>query len=316
MESKPQQLPSMQSAANTSKNSQNTSRKRKLESRRQNDQLSGFCRKSLCPNKYGNFIITEMGGDTNPFQILQTSAAKQKALIHVTYSMIGNETECTVDVNHKTAAKAVSANKKDARNLASDAALQQLRRECYTLKKKSEVKSTKIDITMGKSNNQTAVSSTDSSNQYTSNQLNENNKGFKMMKLLGWSGGALSAGGIETPIGVQLKVDRMGLGLTSDTNHNLNRRYFSEYLQKYNMDADNIHELVFSKDFTKEERATLHTIAAKQGLKSNSKNTADGDRYLIISKKIPMDILATNVLNGGIYTEMYDLIPPTDQQTV
>lgn len=141
------------------------------------------------------------------------------------------------------------------------------------------MKSTKIDITMGKSNNQTAVSSTDSSDQYASNQLNENNKGFKMMKLLGWSGGALSAGGIETPIGyvnekkdfsnqfvmgvmlnrVQLKVDRMGLGLTSDTNHNLNRRYFSEYLQKYNMDADNIHELVFSKDFTKEERATLHT---------------------------------------------------------
>lgn len=51
----------------------------------------------------------------------------------------------------------------------------------------------------------------------------------------------------------------MGLGLTNDKNHNLNRRYFSEYLQKYNMDPDNIHELVFSKDFTKEERATLHT---------------------------------------------------------
>ncbi|KAG4075990.1 hypothetical protein HA402_003816 [Bradysia odoriphaga] len=165
---------------------------------------------------------------------------------------------------------------------------------------------------MGKSDNQKADCSTGTSDEYNSNQLNESNKGFKMMKLLGWSGGALSAGGIETPIGVQLKVDRLGLGLTNDTNHNLNRRYFSEYLQKYNMDADNIHELIFSKDFTKEERATLHTIAAKQGLKSNSKNTADGDRYLIISKKIPLEILATNVLNGGIYTEMYDLIHPTD----
>lgn len=54
-------------------------------------------------------------------------------------------------------------------------------------------------------------------------------------------------------------MDRKGLGLTNDKNHNLNRRYFSEYLQKYNMDPDNIHELIFSKDFTKEERATLHT---------------------------------------------------------
>lgn len=53
-------------------------------------------------------------------------------------------------------------------------------------------------------------------------------------------------------------------------------------------------------------------IAAKQGLKSNSKNTPDGERYLIISKKIPLNVLATNVLNGGIYTEMFELTHPTD----
>lgn len=54
-----------------------------------------------------------------------------------------------------------------------------------------------------------------------------------------------------------------------------------------------------------------YRIAAKQGLKSNSKNTADGERFLIVSKKIPLDILATNVLNGGIYTEMYELVYPS-----
>lgn len=63
------------------------------------------------------------------------------------------------------------------------------------------MKSTKIETTMGKSNDQTAADGATNSDQFTSNQLNENNKGFKMMKLLGWSGGALSAGGIETPIG-------------------------------------------------------------------------------------------------------------------
>lgn len=127
-------------------------------------------------------------------------------------------------------------------------------------------------------------------------------------------------------------MDRKGLGLASDKNQNLNRRYFSEYLHKYHTDPDNIHELVFSTEFTKEERATLHTyvfrnlieiisftnifvenrIAAKQGLKSTSKNTADGERYLIISKKIPLNILATNVLNGGIYSEMYELKHPSE----
>lgn len=57
-----------------------------------NDHLSAFCNKSLQPNKYANFIIFEMGGETNSFQILQASAAKQKAVLNVTYSMIGSET--------------------------------------------------------------------------------------------------------------------------------------------------------------------------------------------------------------------------------
>lgn len=53
---------------------------------------------------------------------------------------------------------------------------------------------------MGTTNKNPKACTTDT-DQYVSNQLNENNKGFKMMKLLGWSGGALSAGGIEAPIG-------------------------------------------------------------------------------------------------------------------
>lgn len=53
---------------------------------------------------------------------------------------------------------------------------------------------------MGSSNKTSSVCTTNT-DEYSSNQLNETNKGFKMMKLLGWSGGALSAGGIEAPIG-------------------------------------------------------------------------------------------------------------------
>lgn len=127
-----------------------------------------------------------------------------------------------MEINNAVVAKALSGNKKDAKTLASDAALEQLRKECYTLKvssmnkfclefqlnnrklkqfkRKPEVKSTKIETTMGPSNKK-LLDSTTNNDEYSKNQLNENNKGFKMMKLLGWSGGALSAGGIETPIG-------------------------------------------------------------------------------------------------------------------
>lgn len=99
-------------------------------------------------------------------------------------------------------------------------------------------------------------------------KISSDNKGFKMMKMLGWTGGALgSAGaGIEEPITVQVKVDRKGLGLPSagsagadsNTNSNLNRSYFHKYLSGYQSDESSVHELVFSKDFTKEERKILH----------------------------------------------------------
>lgn len=44
-------------------------------------------------------------------------------------------------------------------------------------------------------------STTPSDSAYEANKLTDQNKGFKMMKMLGWSGGALgSGGGIEEPV--------------------------------------------------------------------------------------------------------------------
>lgn len=96
-------------------------------------------------------------------------------------------------------------------------------------------------------------------------KLSEQNIGFKMMKMLGWSGGALSEGGITEPINVQLKVNRHGLGMSSSSiEHSSNddkqfKRQFYAYLRNYISEKDNVYELVFSKDFSKEERAMLHT---------------------------------------------------------
>lgn len=90
-------------------------------------------------------------------------------------------------------------------------------------------------------------------------QLNSDNKGFKMMKMLGWSGGALglSGNGIEQPISIEMKVDRKGLGLTSDST-NLNYDFFVNYLTNYKNNESATYDLAFSKDFTKDERKTLH----------------------------------------------------------
>lgn len=90
-------------------------------------------------------------------------------------------------------------------------------------------------------------------------QLDADNKGFKMMKMLGWSGGALgiSGNGIEQPISIEMKVDRSGLGLSYDSTK-LNYDFFVDYLTKYKTDETATYDLAFSKDFTKDERKTLH----------------------------------------------------------
>lgn len=89
-------------------------------------------------------------------------------------------------------------------------------------------------------------------------QLGLDNKGFKMMQMLGWEGGALgiSGNGIEQPISVEMKIDRSGLGLSSE--NKLNHEYFNQYLTKYKQDENATYDLVFSKDFSKEERKSLH----------------------------------------------------------
>lgn len=94
-------------------------------------------------------------------------------------------------------------------------------------------------------------------------QLTESNKGFQMMKMLGWSGGSLGikGNGIEQPISVEVKVNRFGLGLSaSDQPHSkqATQDFFFAYLNKYLANAAATHDLVFAKEFSKEERKTLH----------------------------------------------------------
>lgn len=54
-----------------------------------------------------------------------------------------------------------------------------------------------------------------------------------------------------------MKVDRKGLGLSSDSSK-LNHDFFVQYLTKYKVNETATYELVFSKDFSKDERKTLH----------------------------------------------------------
>lgn len=59
-------------------------------------------------------------------------------------------------------------------------------------------------------------------------------------------------------------------------------------------------------------RSVSYSIASSLQLKSGSKNTPDGGRYLTISKKIPPNVMAKDILNGGIYAQQFELVAPTN----
>lgn len=54
-----------------------------------------------------------------------------------------------------------------------------------------------------------------------------------------------------------MKVDRSGLGLSSESSK-LNYDHFYQYLTKYKTDEAATYDLVFSKEFDKDERKSLH----------------------------------------------------------
>lgn len=94
-------------------------------------------------------------------------------------------------------------------------------------------------------------------------ELTESNKGFQMMKMLGWSGGSLGikGNGIEQPISVEVKVNRFGLGLSSADQPSSKKAihdFFLNYLNNYLQNDAATYDLVFAKEFSKEERKTLH----------------------------------------------------------
>lgn len=90
-----------------------------------------------------------------------------------------------------------------------------------------------------------------------SDHLKEDNLGYRMLKSLGWKGGT-SLGpkneGIIDPITLSIKVGRKGLG---NDNQTFEMNYFKNLLENFKQNQVE-YDLIFSSEFTKEERAKIH----------------------------------------------------------
>ncbi|KAG6447238.1 hypothetical protein O3G_MSEX004866 [Manduca sexta] len=140
----------------------------------------------------------------------------------------------------------------------------------------------------------------------------ENNVAMKMMQMMGWKGGGLGADaqGIAEPIRPNLQmVNRAGLGSNSTDERQLRRAAHAlmrRYIASDTLDLD----LVFSSDFSKEERAVLHVCAKRAGLTSRSYGEKDKDRFLVVRKKLdPFSLVRAVVEKGGVTPKYQVFIP-------
>ncbi|XP_067617398.1 NF-kappa-B-repressing factor [Eurosta solidaginis] len=226
--------------------------------------------------KYGKFILIISGGRN----CLRASALRNNMSYEETEMDAPNSRKkMCVYLNGELVASACEENLKLAKFQAFKNALEELQKNCYSIKANPLADSIKIN----KTNNQVVCGvSKQQVDNADDKKLDASNKGYKMMKSMGWAGGGLGSKtqGREEPVGYLLKNNRAGLGNAACK---LDRKYFWQILKNY-VDSEDIRELQFEPTFTKEERAMLHEIAGKLGLKSSSTGKNE-ERRLVISKK-------------------------------
>lgn len=137
--------------------------------------------------------------------------------------------------------------KKIAKKLADENLVETLKANCYTIKNKVSFYSIENEVKRDK--NEAKDSNSD--------QIKESNLGFKMLKMLGWKGGSLGPKneGIIDPINCEIKIGRKGLG--ADNSDDFDKKYFRNMLRNFK-NSQVEYDLVFSKEFSKEERAQIH----------------------------------------------------------
>ncbi|EFN80210.1 NF-kappa-B-repressing factor [Harpegnathos saltator] len=231
---------------------------------------------------FGDIVLVERSGDV-PQSTLACSVNVSGNKLEWKYNKKNKSCDCTIYIDSKRVACASGSSQKIAKKEAAAVALDKLRKYYYTIKKAK-----------------------------SQDNIPDDNIGKKLIKLMGWSGGGLgkSQQGIMEPVTLKQQLSREGLGLKSNSfnMHELKAKCKSAFKEFLMGDMQN--DLVFSTDFTSDERATIHQVAREMGLKSRSHGPSN-QRKLVISRKIDIRSLVEELKSLGGSTEKYELIEPT-----
>ncbi|KOC62277.1 NF-kappa-B-repressing factor [Habropoda laboriosa] len=249
---------------------------------------------------FGDIVIVERPGDI-PQNILACAVNAAGGDLDWKFERIKDSYKCSIFINSKLLAEACSSNQKLAKKEASTVGLHELEKHYYTIK-------IKHNINMDANVTTTATIKSMKKEEC----ISDDNIGKKLMKLMGWTGGGLGKlqQGIVEPIMLKQQISREGLGLKSNSCNMTDLKIKAKDIMRKYLSGDMQNDLVFSADFTSEERAAIHEVARQQGLKSHSYGPKN-QRTLVVSRKINVRDLVEELKNLGGVTDKYQLIGPT-----
>ena len=255
---------------------------------------------------WGHFLIMENKTVNNAIAVLRRSADINKVSVKYAFWPDPKGMACQIRLNGEPIMLSIAETKSMAKTAVSEKALLWLKQRCWTIVVKQAADSDNIDVTreeiMGEIEKQFKPIPSD-------------NVGNQLLRKMGWKGGGIGAEGnkgIEDPITVNQVIDRQGLGCHSSSGVSTKfNTYVREILLKY-VKSKKQKDLVFTSEFSKEERAIIHQEARRYNLKSNSRGNGE-DRHLIISRKRSAGQLFNHILASGGATQKYELIPPLNK---
>lgn len=257
-------------------------------------------------SSWGHFLLMQNRASDNAVTLLSSSAIANKMPIEYIYSPDPEGISCTLFINSEPIMQTAGAHKGAAKVAVSEKAVEWLKERCWTIVIKQNADSDDIDVSrdeiMGEIEKQFKPISSD-------------NVGNQLLRKMGWEGGGIGAEGnkgIEDPITVNQVIDRRGLGSrqTSDVSSKF-ESFVRDTLLNY-IKSKKQSDLVFTSEFTKEERAIIHKEARRYNLKSVSRGQRDS-RHMIISRKRSPGQLFNHILASGGSTQKYELIPPLNK---
>lgn len=225
----------------------------------------------------------------NAVQTLQSTVDHSQLQMVVTQN--GTD-ESILKIGQEEIVRGNFASKQLAKSGLTEQAMAILKKDCFYIIKKKEYED---------------VSTKNAESKKAGPEANyEGSKAHQMMLKMGWGGKGLGIneqGGEKTVAEtIDQNVSREGLGTD-----NVFKKIHT-LLEEYSK-SDKMSLLRFEPDFTSEERAHIHKIARKFGLKSKSEGKGE-DRRITITKKLDRGDLVYNLLISGLENTLYRLIIP------